>query len=97
MTMLINPKTRKLPDVIGSFSVIVGDCPAFGPKLRAAVQSLDPDLCDFCEVDPIWDERHQRELRELGYSLTTIRKRIDCWDPERTKVGMRTSRDGSTY
>ena len=95
--MLINPDVKALPNVIGEFSRTRLIPTAVDERTKETIKTMNPDLCDFAPVTKIWDQCFEREIDSPRFCFTSVRRSVDCWDRDRTKITTRQRSDGTTY
>jgi len=84
--MLIQPKVKVLPNVIGGFSHTQSNPAVVDEITKNLINRMDHNLCDFAPVRKIWDIRFNREIKTPRYYFASVRRSLSSWDPEQTEI-----------
>ena len=98
LTAILRPKVAELPDIIGGFSSDVTALPPLvTSRLKALIEQLAPNSCEYLPAPEIWDATFEREIERSGYQYVNLFKQVEGWDHQLSDIRKMTRADGSIW
>ncbi len=96
LTAVLRPNIKELPDIIGEFSFnIAAPPPLVTHRLRALMEELEPQCCEYLPAPEIWDVTFNREVDRSDYQFAHVIKQLDGWNHELSDIRKFTRRNGT--